>query len=242
MKKKVWNGIIIGIAVLMCSVVLIMVLQKVLWQPESKNNENKVASKEKDETNVNIPVTIDGEVMPYSDIISEIGEKFTIEPFEVQVQDIYATKGPIDSDAAYYAKNDFSHVLPVEFGENNEILNEYSYLVCPVEITNISDTEQELYINSFTYILLTDEKDDIDYESRSLGELLGYKTSKDAYERNKSYARVIFQSGEKKQYNLVFIEKDDVLTGFDLYIRYSMDGCFDPRYAEGVRFIKADLK
>lgn len=229
--KKVSKIIFMIIAVIMLVTILYFGFSRFIKTPFVEDN---VWNSQKGEQEEEIPVSRNhAGVLPYSEntremketfsLINKLGTEFDID-LECCVNDVTVTKDAIDTDAGYYADDG-----SIQFDENYNILNDFMYIAVNVTIKNTTEQEMSPYLNSFRLIAINpgiEDSTEITYG----GELKGYKTRKDLFVYDKSYARKTILPGEEFSCNLVFFVREKEFADYDFYIKHSTAGSVTPEY------------
>lgn len=128
------------------------------------------------------------------------------------------TKNNVDTDAVYSVPD------IIEFDEEYNIKNDFTYVVANVTFLNKEDFEMEIYVNFVWYVAVDSETGD----AVCSGEMRGYKTQKDLLEYDKSYAKVTIPAGGEFECNLVYIQRDDEIEGKESYLKFNSSGVIFP--------------
>lgn len=131
------------------------------------------------------------------------------------------TKDSVDTDAVYYADE------RIKFDEKYNIENDFTYIVANVTFTNEENYDLMPYINFVRYVAIDPEMQDADAVV-CLGELQGYKTSKDLFAYDKSYTKVTIPAGKEFECNLVYIQRDEDIKGKECYLHFNSSGITFP--------------
>lgn len=247
--KKISKIIFGSVVIIMTVVVLYFLCDKFIgnpfrkdnaWSAKNQNeNSNQTPSDSasgKKKTEENFPISKEAPfcILPYKQNIKNIGEEIALTSrrgITWCVNDAIFSKKAIDTDAGYYEDTE-----RVEFDEEYNILNEFTYVSVPVTLKNAT-AQEEIYINSFKLIAIDPQTKDI-AQLWGDGELEGYKTKNDLFAYDKSYAKKIFSSNEVFSCNLVFFVKEQELENYDFYIRYSETGDIDPEYKATSMYVR----
>ena len=134
-------------------------------------------------------------------------------------------KENVDSDAPYRAMDDENY--PMEFDENYNLLNDFSYVTVRLTLRNPETSSQQVRLNIFRYFIMEHESENYVIPFY-LGDMRGYKTQADSYVPDKSYVLIEIPAESEFSCKLVYIEPDEEINGMDAYIKVDFTGNVDP--------------
>lgn len=144
---------------------------------------------------------------------------------DIVIDEAKVTKENVDSDAPYRAMDDENY--PMEFDENYNLLNDFSYVTVHLTLKNPEAYPQQVRLNTFRYFIMEHESEKYVIPFY-MGDMRGYKTQADSYVPDKSYVLIEIPAESEFSCKLVYIEPDEEINGMDAYIKVDFAGNVDP--------------
>lgn len=169
------------------------------------------------------------QIFPCEQNTRNIGESFEMDldsvpvwnGIRITINSIDITKDAVNTDARYYIDDQ-----EVEFTQEGEIINQFSYVVANISIENTENTEKEIWMNKFKYAVVDKQTQDMFLPENAItcGSVLGYKTTEDTYVLDKSYFKYQIDGNEIFNCNLVMIIDDETLNKNQSFLEFNPSG------------------
>ena len=235
MNHKAGKIFFTSIMIVMVAVILVFLGSKIVKNPFTKDNvltkqvKKMNDSKESSEEILEKKIPTHPEVgaLPYEGNIVDLGDVFQCPGYnlDILIDEAKVTKENVDSDAPYRAMDDENY--PMEFDENYNLLNDFSYVTVRLTLRNPETSSQQVRLNTFRYFIMEHESENYVIPFY-LGDMRGYKTQADSYVPDKSYVLIEIPAESEFSCKLVYIEPDEEINGMDAYIKVDFTGNVDP--------------
>lgn len=171
------------------------------------------------------------EITPSDSNVYQIGDIFDTKGVLYTVNNYQVTKNKGDFDISDIKETP----LDVEFDNEDNITNNYSYVVIDVTIKNKESKEIEFYMNNLWLRLINKESVYSNADIYYGGQLRGYADGQTA-DIGKSYFRRIFGIEEERQCRLTYVISDEELEGAVLLLKIWPSGAIN--YEDDSRFVQ----